>query len=168
MASMGFVDSLIFTLREKPWKKIQSSDGTFWGSFAILRVSKALNGNPVGGDVEAAGGGGGPTTLQRALTDGGGQRIMRMRSSIRTSSSSNDHFQMVAEQARNRLELEREERLAAMRDRVARRHARLNSTGTEEDDDDASWSTYDDEQGGEHEPTPKDLDHKGKGRAEEV
>lgn len=169
MASMGFVDSLIFTLREKPWEKIQRSDGTFWGSFAIFRTPKAMNGNPIGGDVEDIGDER-PMTLQRALTDGGGQRIMRMRSSIRASSSSNDQVQMAAEQARKRLDLEREERLAAMRERVVKRHSRLNSRGTAEEeeaevDTDDSWSTYDGGHGEEHEPTPQDVDHKGKGKA---
>lgn len=170
MTSMGCVDSLIFSLREKPWKKIQASDGTFWGSFAIFGAPKAMdgNGNPTGGDVEQAGGDGGPVALQRALTGSGGQRILRMKSGIRTSSSSNDHLQMAAEQARNRLELEREERLAAMRARVAKRHARLNGAGTEEEDDGESWSTYDDGQSEEKERTPQDVDYKGKERAAEV
>jgi G protein-coupled receptor GPR1 len=31
---MGTVDCLVFSLRERPWRHITSSDGTFWGSFA--------------------------------------------------------------------------------------------------------------------------------------
>ncbi|KAA8627531.1 plasma membrane G-protein coupled receptor [Pyrenophora tritici-repentis] len=30
ITSMGFVDCVIFSLREKPWRKIPSSDGTLW------------------------------------------------------------------------------------------------------------------------------------------
>ncbi|CAI6275947.1 unnamed protein product [Periconia digitata] len=36
--SMGMVDCLIFTLRERPWRHIPNSDGTFLGSFAWWRT----------------------------------------------------------------------------------------------------------------------------------
>lgn len=33
LASIGWVDALVFSLRERPWRHIPGSDGTFWGSF---------------------------------------------------------------------------------------------------------------------------------------
>jgi len=33
LASLGWVDALVFSLREKPWLHMPGSDGTFWGSF---------------------------------------------------------------------------------------------------------------------------------------
>lgn len=33
ISTIGSVDCLVFSLREKPWRQIPSSDGTFWGSF---------------------------------------------------------------------------------------------------------------------------------------
>jgi hypothetical protein len=35
--SMGFIDRLIFFLREKPWKAIATSDSTLFGSFLTWR-----------------------------------------------------------------------------------------------------------------------------------
>jgi G protein-coupled receptor GPR1 len=39
---LGAVDCLIFSLRERPWRHIEGSDGTFWGSFVWWR----RNGDP--------------------------------------------------------------------------------------------------------------------------
>jgi len=33
LASLGWVDALVFSLRERPWRHIPGSTGTFWGSF---------------------------------------------------------------------------------------------------------------------------------------
>ena len=46
ICSMGFVDCFVFFLREKPWRSITSSDGTFWGSF-ITWNSNAHRGQEV-------------------------------------------------------------------------------------------------------------------------
>ncbi|EOA87030.1 uncharacterized protein SETTUDRAFT_115758, partial [Exserohilum turcica Et28A] len=35
MASMGLADCIVFSLRERPWRAIASSDGTLWGSFWV-------------------------------------------------------------------------------------------------------------------------------------
>lgn len=43
IASMGMVDSLVFSLREKPWKHIPGSDGTFWGSFLFWKHNDSGN-----------------------------------------------------------------------------------------------------------------------------
>ena len=37
VTSIGAVDCLIFSLRERPWGHIASSDGSFWGSFVWWR-----------------------------------------------------------------------------------------------------------------------------------
>jgi G protein-coupled receptor GPR1 len=36
---MGFVDIAVFCWREKPWRHIPGSDGSFWGSFGFWRFS---------------------------------------------------------------------------------------------------------------------------------
>ena len=90
---MGFTNALIFSLREKPWRSIEGSDGTFWGSFVCCR--RGMGGVEVDGEgVEASGRG-------------------RGSQSYRTSASG-DFARMAAEQARVRLDLEREERMAAL------------------------------------------------------
>lgn len=33
LASLGTVDAIVFSVRERPWRHIVGSDGTFWGSF---------------------------------------------------------------------------------------------------------------------------------------
>ncbi|KAF2829267.1 hypothetical protein CC86DRAFT_403913 [Ophiobolus disseminans] len=126
ITSMGFVDCLIFSLREKPWRTIQTSDGTIWGSLAVWRspqlsnagISMSVNGGISGGRVVLG------------STDDGETRIARMRSSIRTSAS-DDFTRLAAEQARVRLDLEREERLARMKERVEKRKASV-GCGSEE------------------------------------
>jgi hypothetical protein len=37
LASLGWVDTLVFSLREKPWRHIPGSDGSFIGSFRLWR-----------------------------------------------------------------------------------------------------------------------------------
>lgn len=86
---MGFADALIFSLREKPWRGIEGSDGSFWGSFVCRRETDE-------GDEESRG--------------------HRGSQSYRTSASG-DFARVAAEQARFRLDLEREERLRAVGNR---------------------------------------------------
>lgn len=89
LALMGFVDALVFSLREKPWRTCEGGDGTFWGSFTWTR-------DPGDGVAEGA-----------APSWG------RPSSSYRTSASG-EFAKIAAEQARIRLELEREERFAVL------------------------------------------------------
>jgi G protein-coupled receptor GPR1 len=96
IALMGFTDALIFSLREKPWRGIEGSDGTFWGSFVCQWCGL--------GDVEVAGSG----------VDVGGRGGRDRGSQSYRTSASGDFARVAAEQARVRLELEREERLAAL------------------------------------------------------
>ena len=41
--ALGFADVSVFCYREKPWKHIPGSDGTFWGSFCFWRVCFGLD-----------------------------------------------------------------------------------------------------------------------------
>ena len=122
ITSMGFVDCLIFSIREKPWKSIQTSDGTLWGSFAVWRSPSVVNAGMV---------------VRRSMTggsvDGGApadeMAVARLRGSVRTSAS-DDISRIAIEQARARLELERVERLARMKERIqARRKSSLGTDG---------------------------------------
>jgi G protein-coupled receptor GPR1 len=107
---MGFVDCIVFSMREKPWRSIQTSDGTFWGSLSFRR--------PYNWDEDCANQGTettahtGSLSLQRVLTEG--PITGRLRGSVRTSAS--DEFgRNAASQARARLNLEIEERKARVR-----------------------------------------------------
>lgn len=107
---IGFADALIFSLREKPWRGIEGSDGTFWGSFVVAcKCGK--------GDVER--------NASVSENDAGTRRgslnraLARGSQSFRTSASG-DFARVAAEQARVRLDLEREERLGALVDRARR------------------------------------------------
>ena len=90
---MGFTDALIFSLREKPWRGIEGSNGTFWGSFVCKRRAA--------GDVE----------VDREGVEISGSGRGRGSQSYRTSASG-EFARIAAEQARARLDFEREERLA--------------------------------------------------------
>ncbi|KAJ4368272.1 G protein-coupled receptor gpr1 [Neocucurbitaria cava] len=170
--SMGFIDCLIFTLREKPWRNIPTSDGTFWGSFAIFRAPRARNSDARGRRVSDSDRGGGRSAMRRATTESGGvYQTTRTQGTGRKSASSNEYV-MAAEQARNRLGLEREDRLTALRARVVKRQASMRSRAqaAEDDDGDDIGSDHDDgeveEEKGESLPQP--VDYKGKEKIEEV
>lgn len=119
LASMGFVDCFIFSLREKPWRKILTSDGTVWGSLAVWRSPRASSASfDYGGsrsrasrtsDSRAG------RNIDRSMTESSAHesRVARVRNSVRTSAS-DDYTKFAAEQARRRLDLEKVERLAAM------------------------------------------------------
>ncbi|KAK1914497.1 hypothetical protein P3342_010486 [Pyrenophora teres f. teres] len=109
IASMGFVDCLIFSLREKPWRKISSSDGTLWGSFVVWkgRNHRRVGSLTAGSSLSAQGG-----------VDGGERGLEMSKSCVGTSVGSNDYARAALEQARARLEREKEERLNALRERV--------------------------------------------------
>jgi hypothetical protein len=111
-ASMGFVDSLIFSLREKPWRSIPSSDGTIWGSLAVWRTSRSSV-DETTSTRRGSGRGNGSVGNEGSIT---GSRVERVRNSVRTSAS-NDYTRMAAGRARERLGLEKLERLAEWRAR---------------------------------------------------
>lgn len=113
IALMGFVDALIFSLREKPWRSIESSDGTFWGSFVVYRRKRPADGE---------------TQVGSWVTDTEGATRGRGSQSYRTSASG-DFARIAAEQARARLDLEREERMRAVEVVVKKRG------GDDEDED---------------------------------
>lgn len=105
IALMGFVDALIFSLREKPWRGIEGSDGSFWGSFVWTRRAQG------GVAVDAMG-----DSVRESVSGCGRGRGSQ---SYRTSAS-RDLARIAAEQARQRLDLEREERLQALGGRPKR------------------------------------------------
>jgi G protein-coupled receptor GPR1 len=121
--SIGFVDCLIFTMREKPWRSIQTSDGSILGSFFVWRgrqLGSHTNRELVGGSVDGG-------TLERIMT--GSVDGVGMRRGVRTSAS-DDHTKLALEQARVRLELEREERLERLKERMGARQAADLETGS--------------------------------------
>ncbi|KAJ4989128.1 plasma membrane g-protein coupled receptor [Stagonosporopsis vannaccii] len=101
---MGFADALIFSLREKPWRGIEGSNGTFWGSFVFTRRKREV---PPATGAESRRG-----SFARARARGS--------QSFRTSASG-DYARAAAEQARVRLDLEREERMVALGERAKRK-----------------------------------------------
>ncbi|KAF2690405.1 hypothetical protein K458DRAFT_383514 [Lentithecium fluviatile CBS 122367] len=116
ITTMDAVDCLIFSLRERPWRRIPSSDGTFFGPFACWRTFPTrANGSLVSGRSRPS------ETLQRAPTEANPEtpygiqdpgwisNVVRVGRSVRTSSSS-DQAKSQAEMARMRLEMEKEER----------------------------------------------------------
>ncbi|KAF2744209.1 hypothetical protein M011DRAFT_489065 [Sporormia fimetaria CBS 119925] len=125
ITSMGFVDSLVFTLRERPWRYIPDGGGTFWGSFGIGRnVMGRLSGEQDGegrGSGNArfdsvtttagtgASGGRGTESEDGSTTTHSRALFSRNRWSVRTNGSS-DQEQAAKEAARARLECEKEER----------------------------------------------------------
>lgn len=81
MTSMGFVDCLIFSVREKPWRKMQTSGGTVWGSLAVWRSSRPSDAglSPMSTERNQE-----IRTLERSMTESaGGSRIARIRGSVR-------------------------------------------------------------------------------------
>ncbi|KAF1955716.1 hypothetical protein CC80DRAFT_78023 [Byssothecium circinans] len=142
LTSMGAVDCLIFSLRERPWRHIPSSDGTFFGSFAwwLTFSTRHNNGSistPVVRPIE---------TSHRAVTEanpdtpnvstsgpGWMGNIIRAGRDVRTSGSS-DHAKVQAEMARHRLGIEREERRAANNASMDTRTDLAESQREDEDD----------------------------------
>jgi hypothetical protein len=106
ITSMGFVDCVIFSVREKPWRSITTSDGTVWGSLSMWRTP-----TPGRGGEEACVAVG----LERSTT--GSERLARIRNSLCTRASG-DFTRIAAEQARCRLEGEREERMKTLQERT--------------------------------------------------
>ncbi|KAF2032643.1 hypothetical protein EK21DRAFT_60163 [Setomelanomma holmii] len=144
MLSIGFVDCLIFSIREKLWRSIPTSDGTIWGSFAVWRdprLGSISKSRLVGGSVD----GGRGYTLDRS-TSVGGNAVTSVRRSVRTSAS-DDHTRLAAEQARARLDLEMEERLERLRKVEARETAALEDEGSDCRSEEKMVEVHDDDEG---------------------
>jgi hypothetical protein len=120
ISSMGAVDCLVFSLRERPWRHIPTSDGSFLGSFNFWRTIPNIKAN--GAVVrphrrpsrsaqyvypEAS-----PETPYVERDAGWKSSVARVGRSVRTSGSS-DQAVGQAEMARTRLEMEKEERRSA-------------------------------------------------------
>ncbi|KAF1839439.1 hypothetical protein BDW02DRAFT_473365, partial [Decorospora gaudefroyi] len=99
VTSMGFVDCLIFSWREKPWRAILGGDGTFWGSFSVWR------GVPWGW---------GSGLMGRSGSIAGRDEEVKKMGRVGTSTGSNDWVRVAAERAKGRLQLKREERLRVL------------------------------------------------------
>jgi hypothetical protein len=112
LTSMGFVNSLIFCLREKPWRSILMSGGTLWGSLALWSSPRTSGSTLEREDRSSA-------SRQRSWAGSASKTLARVRNSVRTSANA-DHTRRAAERARNRLDIEKVERLAAMTQRTER------------------------------------------------
>jgi hypothetical protein len=56
LASLGTVDAVVFSIRERPWRHIVGSDGTFWGSFRFWDndgVRRTSDDSEVGNEMSA-------------------------------------------------------------------------------------------------------------------
>lgn len=124
VTSMGAIDCLVFSLRERPWRHIPCSDGSFFGSFVWWRPALQPNGAPLPSCARPS------DLLHRANTeanpdtpcvrpeqDGWKSSVIRAGRNVgthsRTSGSSSDQAKAQAMIARTRLELEKEERRLA-------------------------------------------------------
>jgi G protein-coupled receptor GPR1 len=135
VAMMGFMDCLVFTLRERPWKHISNSDGTFWGSFVVWSRDRSWDGEEQGvrrvdmlerrdtdasfvtlGDRVGASVQGRPSGPEARLP-----MFQRVRGSIVRSTGSSDQHRAESEVARLRLAREFGERRreAAEREGIA-------------------------------------------------
>jgi hypothetical protein len=88
-----------------------TSDGSLWGSFAVWGAGRRRARGSIGGRV-----GGG---RKGSVNEEGGRRLVRARSVM--MSGSGDSVRLAAEQARVRLERERDERLEALKRKMERR-----------------------------------------------
>jgi G protein-coupled receptor GPR1 len=150
---LGLVDCLIFSMREKPWRSIQSSDGSFWGSFAIWRNSRIGSISSCGLVVGSVDSGGMETSMAGSVSGAGGANARR---SVRTSAS-DDQTKVAVEQARVRLDLEREDRLERMKKRLEERAKADKERASEEGDSDGEEGSRNDEGNGVvREPKGKD------------
>ncbi|KAF2659202.1 hypothetical protein K491DRAFT_558533, partial [Lophiostoma macrostomum CBS 122681] len=102
---MGAVDCLIFSLRERPWRHIPSSDGSFLGSFMVWRRYSHEDGQQ-----------GGARSMMRRPTDAmqrGFTETGMSPQAVAEGASDSDHQKAEAEMARLRLQLEKEDRRSA-------------------------------------------------------
>jgi G protein-coupled receptor GPR1 len=120
IASMGLVNGLVFSLQEKPWRSIATSDGTLLGSFFVWNGRNERRTGRLRGRSKSAGAGGAPPKgelAQRSLSDGG---LYGPRRSIGSSAGFYGYSRAEKNWARERLEWEREERYRMLRERAMR------------------------------------------------
>jgi hypothetical protein len=156
ITSIGFVDCLIFSVREKPWRSIPTSDGTLWGSFAVWRAPRIGHAGPLVRSLTA-----GSVDSRAPGEDGEGiMAVARMRGSVRMSAS-DDFRRLAVEQARVRLGLEREERLARMRERTMVKSRDPLGTDETESEEGSKYSEHSEmEEGvGEGKGMEREADH---------
>ncbi|XP_014556859.1 hypothetical protein COCVIDRAFT_98685 [Bipolaris victoriae FI3] len=134
IVSMGFVNCLVFSLQEKPWRGIATSDGTLLGSFFVWNGRNDRWTRRLRGRSRSAGAGGAPRgeVAQRSLSDGG---LHGPRRSIGSSAGFYGYSRVEKNWARERLEWEREERFRVLRERAmkgdttsTRRHSMCESS----------------------------------------
>lgn len=102
---MGAIDCLIFSLRERPWRHIAFSDGTFLGSFQFWHHASA----PTAGVSPRACAEANPETPV-GVVEGWKGSVKRAGRSVARSSGNSDYVRDQADMARLRLEMEKEER----------------------------------------------------------
>jgi hypothetical protein len=124
ISSMGAIDCLIFSLRERPWSHIPSSDGSFLGSFTWWRTFLPANGALLPARARPS------ELLHRSNTEanpetpytqpeyeGWKDTVMRAGKNVgthsRNSGGSSDRAKAQAVMARMRLELENKDRRVA-------------------------------------------------------
>lgn len=109
---MGCVDCTVFGWREKPWRHIPGSDGTFFGSFMFWRFHQGPSvprGSVQLSDEPAVQGSPKPTKSRLSLRSGS-YNSMNPMVHKKTFSGSSDRSAMEADRASERLALERAER----------------------------------------------------------
>jgi G protein-coupled receptor GPR1 len=122
MSSMGFVDCLIFALREQPWQKVSPGNSSsreslrIWKTITLRtqRVKSLVQGCTVG--------------LGLALSK---RFVTRKSTGVERAASIDDSVREAAKQARVRLELEREERRTALKATAVDLHSGVNGVGGE-------------------------------------
>ncbi|EMD69824.1 hypothetical protein COCSADRAFT_214219 [Bipolaris sorokiniana ND90Pr] len=122
IVSMGFVNCLVFSLQEKPWRGIATSDGTLLGSFFVWNGRNDRWTRRLRGRSRSAGAGGDPRgeVAQRSLSDRG---LYGPRRSIGSSAGFYGYSRVEKNWARERLEWEREERYRVLREKAMKRDA---------------------------------------------
>ncbi|KAH7561400.1 hypothetical protein BM1_02504 [Bipolaris maydis] len=117
IVSMGFVNCLVFSLQEKPWRGIATSDGTLLGSFFVWNGRNDRWTRRLRGRSRSAGAGGAPRgeVAQRSLSDGG---LYGPRRSIGSSAGFCGYSRVEKNWARERLEWERQERYRVLQEKA--------------------------------------------------
>jgi hypothetical protein len=125
ISSMGFIDCLIFFLRERPWQSIATGEGTFRGSRMVWKSHKSKKTGT--GQSQDTWTGKLGWTLQLPPKTPRPSLLERFKESLtfRSRRHSNDYARVTAAHARVRLQLERTERLTTQRGKNALHHATL-------------------------------------------
>lgn len=130
----GFVDCIVFGWREKPWQHVPGADGTFLGSFKFWTFHQRRNwATPIPGRVpslnaknQASGAAANPNNAKhqrgssRQVSGNSTKPILAMHK--KTFSGSSDRATRAAEQAAERLAMERHDRQS----RISTRNSSMN------------------------------------------